>query len=398
MDRRPTPGTHSMPVMRPNIYTEAVIPVVSTTANAAGIDWYSFLARPRLPSPTEDSLQQLRQASILVTGAGGSIGSALSLRLASLHPRKLILLDASEQALYRLQTTLANIAGPQFILGNISDPTHLGEIFTAHRPQFVFHAAAHKHVSLLEENPLVAIANNALGTSTLVECANTSGVDRIVLLSTDKAVAPISILGASKRIAEHSTLASNGVVLRLANVLGTEGSVVGTFLRQIANSSPIQITGSSAQRYFLTIEESVDLLLTSAVTPQSGALLIPHLDRQYSIASLAEFLIDTCAPEVRPPITVTGLRPGDKTSEALWSSSEQPVLRSEHGYFETGHKPFDPLLLQSELHRLDQAVRNRDLPCAIKAVLDLVPSYQPSATIAALMQQYRDLQLGVLQS
>jgi FlaA1/EpsC-like NDP-sugar epimerase len=390
-----------MPVMRPNIYTEAVIPAAFTTANAADIDWYSFLARPRLPSPTEDSLQQLHQASILVTGAGGSIGSALSERLASLHPRKLILLDASEQALYRLQTTLTNIPfieRPQFILGNISDATHLSEIFTTHRPRFVFHAAAHKHVSLLEANPLAAIANNTLGTCTLVECANASGVTRIVLLSTDKAVAPISILGASKRIAEQITLANNGVVLRLANVLGTEGSVVETFLRQIANGSPIQITGASAQRYFLTLEESVDLLLASAVTPQPGALLIPHLDRQYSIASLAEFLIDTCAPEVRPPITVTGLRPGDKTSEALWSSSEQPALRSEHGYFETGYETCDRPLLQRELHRLDEAVRHRDLPRAMQAVLSLVPSYQPSATIAALVQQHRNAHSGALQS
>ena len=389
-----------MQAIRSKLYTEAVIP--RATRAATGIDWYSFLERPRLPSPTLDLLQQLRDASILVTGAAGSIGSALSLRLAALHPRKLILLDASEQSLYRLQTNLASAEptrnGPtahvRCILGNISDAPHLAEIFATHQPEFVFHAAAHKHVALLEENPIEAIANNALGTLALAECADRFQVRRIILLSTDKAAGPISILGASKRIAERITLVNGGLVLRLANVLGTEGSVVETFLHQIAARNPVTITDAAAERYFLTLEEAVDLLLTSAITPRAGSLLVPYLERQYSIVSLAEFLISISPRETKPRISIISLRPGDKTSEALWSSDEHAEPDKQNGYFEVSSEDPGLSLLQRDLERLKESVGDRNLPRAMEAVLALVPSYQPSASITALLQQTKEAQVG----
>jgi FlaA1/EpsC-like NDP-sugar epimerase len=386
-----------MQAMRSNLYTEAVLP--HSAPAATDIDWYSFLERPRLPSPADDLLLQLRDASILVTGAGGSIGSALSTRLSKLCPRRLVLLDASEQALYRLRLAppaAGQTANPQCILGNIADAAHLNEIFAAHRPHFVFHAAAHKHVALLEENPIEAVANNALGTLTLTECARKFGVKRIVLLSTDKAVEPISILGASKRIAELITLANDGVVLRLANVLGTEGSVVETFLRQIAVSGPLAITDPRAERYFLTLEEAVDLLLTSAITPRAGNLLAPHLERQHSIISLAEFLIAKYPHKARPKIAISGLRPGDKTAEALWSTDEQVAPDKGDGYFEVACQAIDHPLLQSDLISLQESVRDRDLFGTMQAVLSLVPSYKPGATIAALLQQSHEAQLGAV--
>ena len=356
-------------------------------ASAAKIDWYSFLARPRLPSPNVESLQQLQGASILVTGAGGSIGSALSLQLAQLRPKHLVLLDASEQSLHRLQSLLADTAlptQPHIALANVNDRAHLDEIFEIHRPQLVFHAAAYKHVPLLEEHPLEAISNNALGTSTLIECAKKSGTVRIVLLSTDKAVEPINILGATKRIAEFITLGAGGIVLRLGNVLGTEGSVSETFLRQISAGDPITITASDAERYFLTCEEAVDLLLASAILAPSACLLIPNLDRQHSIASLADFLAHACSSEKTPPITYTGLRPGDKLREALCSNDEQPFLVNERGYSEITQQIRDYSLLRHDLNQLEDAVRERDLASALELVLRLVPSYQPGSTVTAL--------------
>lgn len=381
-----------MQAIRSSLYTEAVNPHAPLATT--GIDWYRFLERPRLPSPSQKLLPELRHASIFVSGAGGSIGSALALRLAALRPRSLILLDASEQALYRLQTALGDLtATTKCILGNVTDAPHLAEIFDAHRPQFVFHAAAHKHVSLLEENPLEAIANNALGTLVLAECARTFSAVRLVLLSTDKAVEPVSILGASKRVAELITLAYDGVVLRLANVLGTEGSVVETFLRQIASGSAITITDLNSKRYFLTLEEAVDLMLISAIAPQPSSLLVPHLERQHSIASLADFLISNCSQEATPQRTITGLRPGDRTGEVLWASDECGTLRDEWGCFHVDHQRLDQSLLRGALKCLAESVRNRDLPRAMDAVISLVPYYKPSANITAL-QHSREIQSG----
>jgi len=383
-------ATHS------SIYTEAVIPVPHAASSATSIDWYEFLERPRLPSPATEALAHLRDSSILITGAGGSIGSALSLQLARLGPRHLALLDASEQALYRLQSAFADAqlpVQPQLILANITDAVHLDEIVETHRPELIFHAAAYKHVPLLEEHPLEAIANNALGTLTLADCAKKHSIARLVLVSTDKAVTPISILGASKRIAERITLDHEGVVLRLANVLGSEGSVSETFLCQIAAGSPVTITDPDAERYFLTCEEAVDLLLASAGA-KTGSILVPNLDRQYKISSLAEFLIRTSPSEARPSIAFTGLRPGDKIREVLWSPEERPMPAPIQGHLEMERRASGDALLRRELMHLKDAVRERDLPRALEIVLQLVPSYTPSATVQALQRKA----LGALQS
>ncbi|WP_263353971.1 polysaccharide biosynthesis protein [Acidicapsa acidisoli] len=356
--------------------------VPHSASKDTAIDWYTFLARPRLPSPAPASLAPLRDTSVLVTGAGGSIGCALSLELARLQPRQLLLLDASEQALHRLQSLLGafvSTSNCHLILGNIVDLLLLEELFEAHRPDFIFHAAAHKHVSLLEGHPLEAIANNSLGTLTLAQCAKHSS--RIVLLSTDKAVTPISILGATKRIAERITLANNGVVVRLGNILGSEGSVSETFLRQIHTGGPITVTDPEAQRYFLTLEEAVDILLTSAVAAPSGSTLVPLLAQQNSVASLAEFLIAASPNGVKPAIKHTGLHPGEKFREALWSDSEQPFLTQRHGYFEINEPMLDHSSLRQDLIHLAEVVQMRDLPRAIEIVQKLVPDYDPSESI-----------------
>ena len=326
----------------------------------------------------------------MVTGAGGSIGGALSLRIADLHPRRLVLIDASEQALHRLQSSLAGSGlreKASIVLANVMDTMHLDEIFEAHRPQLIFHAAAYKHVPLLEEHPLEAIANNSLGTFRLTESAKKFGIRKVVLLSTDKAAAPISVLGASKRIAEQITIANDGVALRLANVLGTEGSVSETFLRQIDAGEPITLTDPSAERYFVTLEEAVDLLLASATVPEGAALLAPNLERQYRVAELAEYLVSFCLPGASLDFTVTGLRAGDKQREALWSGEEQPYVADKNGYFAIKPAAIEHLFLRHKMDALDSALRERDLAQAMEIVLQLVPDYAPSAGLLALIEK-----------
>ncbi len=207
------------------------------------LDWSRFLARPRLPSPPLGVLDALYRGPMLITGAAGSIGSALSQRVAALEPAALLLLDTSESRLYGLQQDwlIKGLAGvPTPILGSVNDRTLLDEVFSAHGPKLVFHAAAFKHVPLLEQQPLAAIANNVFGTLSLSRAAKGHGA-RVVLLSTDKAVEPSSIMGATKRIAEQIVLSTGGVVLRLGNVLGTRDSVTEMFARQIAIGSPLRL-------------------------------------------------------------------------------------------------------------------------------------------------------------
>lgn len=364
-------------------------PFRHTTPTQADIDWYAFLARPRLPSPPAESLEQLHRSSILVTGAGGSIGNALSLRLASLRPHNLVLLDASEQALHRLSSTFATDVPdltPHLVLGSVNDSAQLDEICAMHRPSLIFHAAAYKHVSLLEENPLAAIANNAIGTDSLAACAHGHGVSRIVLLSTDKAVAPASILGASKRIAEEIILAHKSIVVRLCNVLGTDGSVVETFQKQIRVGVPITISDREAERFFLTCDEAVDLLIASAITSQPASLLIPQLERAHSIVGLAEFLIETMSPMKTMPLNFTGLRPGEKLHEALWSADEAPAPSEVSGCLQLARKRGDSSQLDDAIDCLKSAVQERDLLLSIRCVQRLVPDYTPSPTLMAQVQ------------
>lgn len=360
----------------------------ASPANA--IDWHIFLARPRLPAPSAEALNQLGSASILVTGAGGSIGSALSIRLAALCPRQLLLLDASEQALHRLQTSLSDaglLTHTRLILGNCNDSALLDDIVEPE--QLIFHAAAYKHVPLLEQHPLEAIANNALATLTLSESAKQVGAARIVLLSTDKAAAPASILGATKRIAERIVLAHGGIALRLANVLGTEGSVSETFMRQITAGNLVTITTKDAERYFLTCAEAVDLLVSSAMTAPDRSLLAPQLKHQHRIVELARFLSNQLSPLHAPPIAFTGQRPGDKLHEVFWSGDEQSSRSSVAGMIRIHSSPGEDELTRRIIESLREAVSKRDLPQAMDCVARIVPGYSPSETILAQLKQFQ---------
>jgi FlaA1/EpsC-like NDP-sugar epimerase len=356
------------------------------------LDWRSFLARPALPPPPPQALDVLRRAPILITGAGGSIGSALALRLASLAPPMQILMEASESHLFALERawTEAGAACPMTpILGSAADQALMEEIFSAHAPRIVFHAAAFKHVPLMEEQPLAAIANNIFGTETVARAAARHGA-RMVLLSTDKAVQPASVMGATKRVAERIVLAQGGTALRLGNVLASRDSVALEFARQIAAGGPVVVTDAAARRYFLTLDEAANLLLAAAVLEQRPALLAPVLPHTHLIADLARFMARELAPGRELAIDVTHPRPGDKQCELLWAADDrtQPAGLGAMVAIEPAVPGGE---LEAGLAGLCAALDTRNLSGALAYLQALASDFTPSEAVIALARQSNPL-------
>ena len=374
-----------------SIYTFCVIPSLNE------IDWRGFLARPALELPPREVFGTLSRKTILITGAGGSIGSALALRLAFLVSPSLILLDTSENGLHDLQRKLHDLQRSfgkseatepaTFILGSAGDRLLMEELFAAHEPGIVFHAAAHKHVPIVEEQPLAAIANNVFGTENVTAVAAAHSA-RVVLLSTDKAVAPASLMGATKRVAEEMALASSGTVLRLGNVLGSRGSVTEEFARQIARGGPLTVTDPSARRYFLTMDEAVNLLLIAAAQSDFSALLAPALPATHSIVELACFMARELAPDRKIAIEFIGLRPGDKLTEMLWTRADHIHSVGSGNLVSIRPSLLDPMQFKSGLAALHAALAERNLSAAIAQLRLLVPDYRPSETMVAILRRH----------
>jgi FlaA1/EpsC-like NDP-sugar epimerase len=357
-----------------------------------GLPWRDFLARPAFEAPPVQAVSAVFNGPVLVTGAGGSIGSALALRLARLELPALVLLESAEKSLYEVQRTLADdaevaphtAAPPTLILGNAGDRRAMEHLFDVHRPRVVFHAAAHKHVPLLEAQPLAAIVNNVFATETIAAVAGLCGA-RVVLLSTDKAVEPASVMGATKRVAEEIVLASGGTVLRLGNVLASSGSVTEVFAQQIARGGPLTITDPAARRYFLTLDEAVNLLLLAVMHCDPSALLAPRLPAMHEIVKLASFMASQLARGREIPIRFTGLRPGDKLSEQLWSRSD--VVCSdviEKSLVSIQSNRLTRTQLESGLAALHSAVEAHDRCDVLTQLCSLVPDFHPSQSVLAL--------------
>lgn len=303
--------------------------------------------------------------------------------------RRLILLEIAEQPLCDLYAdlTAAGHAGRCIpVLGSVADRTLLTALFDEHRPDLVLHAAALKHVPLMEHNPFAAIAVNALGTHRLADEAAEHGVPRFLLISTDKAVAPHSIMGASKRIAEQIILShAEFTAVRLVNVLGSPASVGPIFVEQIARGGPVTVTHPDARRYFFTLDE-VAALLAEAFTHAATGLFIPNPGEPVRIADLARRMIETSRPDLPQvaatiPIVFTEPRPGDKLDESLLGRSEQDAGSATPSL----HRVLSPFARdRSEaIHSLEAAIAARDLTDLLHAVHRLVPDYEPSALLRA---------------
>jgi FlaA1/EpsC-like NDP-sugar epimerase len=344
--------------------------------------WENFLGRKPLTLDRAQAQASLGGKRILITGAGGWIGSALTRAVAAFAPEQIVLLEASERSLYEIDRELASKQKTS-VLGSVSDPALLTEIFHRHRPQIVYHAAAFKHVPLMEQNPFAAIENNAIGTNLLVQAALRAGTEQVILLSTDKAVDPVNIMGASKRIAELVLLARRTrstpmKALRLGNVLGSEGSVVPLFRKQIMSEGQVTVTHPDARRYFLTTEDAVVLLLEASSTQTEACILTADLGEPFPMEALARHLIG----ESDIPIVFTQLRPGDKICEALISTREAFTTENGSAALRGIDSPAPSLAILGEiLNDLQLACRGRSVEQLLHAVLRAVPEYQPSEQI-----------------
>jgi FlaA1/EpsC-like NDP-sugar epimerase len=324
---------------------------------------------------------------VLVTGAGGSIGSDLAAALAAAGPAQLVLLDASEYNLFRIGERVK--APHAALLGSVADAGLLDRLFDRYRPEMVYHAAAFKHVALLERNPLAAVGNNVLGTCTLARAALAHQAAALVLVSTDKAVKPRSIMGASKRVAELTlatlaTAACRMNAVRLGNVIGSTGSAIPLFEEQIAARRPVTVTDPEATRYFLSPGEAVAAILAAGAATCTGKILLPELGAPERIAGIAQFLIRAAgngsAREI--PIRVTGLRPGEKLHEDLIGPTEVREGRcGPLAVLATRHPTREELdRLMDELTRTLAA---GDLDATVRTIRTAVPEYEPSAAIEA---------------
>lgn len=319
------------------------------TPQAREIQIQDILGRPeiQLDFAAEYNLQfpsagaQVHQSTVLVTGAGGTIGSEICRNIARLQPKHLLLLGRGENSIFNIEQEL-KLDFPDLkltsLIADIRNQTQIERILNAWKPKIIFHAAAHKHVPLMQHNPLEALENNALASAHLAQLANTHKVETFVLISTDKAVDPCNFMGLSKRLAELmvKALATNShttrfLVVRFGNVLGSRGSVVPIFQKQIAAGGPVTVTDRSMTRYFMTTPEAAQMVVQSLAVGQSGQILILDMGQAANIFDLAEQMIHLAGftPEIDIPIQITGLRPGEKLHESLVGSQER-IMLTEH--------------------------------------------------------------------
>ncbi|MBR2139130.1 MAG: polysaccharide biosynthesis protein [Bacilli bacterium] len=326
---------------------------------------------------------------VIVTGAGGSIGSELCKQIASFNPKLLLMLDIYENTLYELDIELRRkypMLELKSIIASVRDSKRINEIFEEFKPNLVFHAAAHKHVPLMEISPIEAIKNNVFGTYNVAKAADKFGTQKFVLVSTDKAVNPTSIMGATKRICEmiiqmmNSSSITNYVAVRFGNVLGSHGSVIPIFKKQIKEGGPVTVTHKDVTRYFMTIPEAVGLILKANTFALGGEIFVLDMGKQIRIYDLAVNMIKLCGyePDKDIKIEFTGLRPGEKLYEELLVNEEGLSKTLHEKIMVTKIMDFDPKLVKEELEKLkelitsEEKVSKEDIKRIIK---EIVPIY-----------------------
>ena len=347
-----------------------------------------LLGREPIRINTEEVLGHVGGKVVLVTGGGGSIGSELCRQLAAHHPKQLIILDIYENNAYDIQQELIR-KYPELdlvvLIASVRNKERIDSIFETYRPNIVYHAAAHKHVPLMEDSPHEAIKNNVFGTYKVAQAADRYGVDKFVLISTDKAVNPTNIMGASKRLCEmliqsmNRNSRTNYVAVRFGNVLGSNGSVIPLFKKQIAEGGPVTVTHPDIIRYFMTIPEAVSLVLQAGAYARGGEIFVLDMGEPVKILDLATNLIKLSGYRVGEDIQIvfTGLRPGEKMYEEL--------LMNEEGLKETANKmifigkpiEFDEEVFRSQLVELEREAMDEtsDIRAAVEKI---VTTYHPA--------------------
>lgn len=375
--------------------------------NLAPVTPGQFLGRAQVGETLPQGTETYQGRSIMVSGAGGSVGSELCRQLLSCRPRKIVLYEVSEVSLYTIDKELHDLAAHSGVeicpvLGSVTDSRLTRMVIADHKVEVIFHAAAYKHVPLVEMNPIPGLANNVLGTRTLADAANDLGVKRFILISSDKAVRPTNIMGASKRLAElvvqDMAKRSNGTVfsmVRFGNVLGSSGSVIPLFKEQIAKGGPVTLTHEDVTRFFMTITEAARLVLmagsfSDGTKARGGDVFVLDMGQPVRIRDLAVQLINAAGYSVRDPqnpdgdieIVVTGLRPGEKLheelliGEGLLTTPHSKILRAQEA-------SLSELEMAGALRALRSAVAVGDADAAIQVIRTWVEGYQPPTVMAA---------------
>ncbi len=325
----------------------------------------------------------LKEKVILVTGAAGSIGSELCRQIAIFSPKAIILIDHNENNLYFLNIELrARFKRLQIrlVIGDINDIGLLKEVFSTYRPQVVFHAAAYKHVPLMEENPIAAFKNNVLGSRSLIYASHHYNVEKFVLISTDKAVNPINIMGISKRFAEMFLQAKSKrsrtkfMAVRFGNVLGSDGSVVPLFKKQIDAGGPITITHPETTRYFMSIKEAVLLVLQAGAIGNGGEIFILDMGEQIKIVDLARNLVTLSGLELGKDIMVEyiGLRPGEKIREELLLDKDRDKITKHDKIYISKADDFDLQMLRQQIKELKKIASLKDAPAIVQKMKEII--------------------------
>ena len=331
----------------------------------------------------------IRDKVVLVTGAGGSIGSEICRQIMRVGPKQLLLLGHGENSIYLINQELKNIYkdGPIIpIIADIRDKQQLDQIFTQYNPQVVFHAAAHKHVPLMEIQPMAAVLNNIYGTRNVADVAGRHGVERFVMISTDKAVNPTSVMGATKRVAEKVIISMNDtydtkyITVRFGNVLGSRGSVIPLFKKQIEAGGPVTVTDPEMTRYFMTIPEASQLVLQAGAMGKGGEVFLLDMGEPVKIIDLARNMIRLSGlePDKDIHIKITGLRPGEKKYEELLTSEEGTNRTNHTKIFEAPLDTVDRDWLIEKIGTFDSCETDMDV---IGVLQDIIPTYTPNHNV-----------------
>ncbi len=357
-----------------------------TIARLRPVTVEDLLGRDAVVLDTQLIADYINNKTILVTGAGGSIGSELCRQLLLHRPSRLILLDLCEYHLYSVEKQLQTIQSLEIVslLGDVKDAVSMKRLFSQYRPHVVFHAAAYKHVPMLEANPAEGVINNVLGTQVISVLASRYGVEKFVLVSTDKAVNPVSVMGASKRVAEiycqnlDDQSKTAFITTRFGNVLGSTGSVVPLFQEQINKGGPITVTHPNVVRFFMTISEAVGLILQAGAMGSGGEIFVLDMGEPLRIKHLAEQMIRLSGLELDRDIDIqyTGLRPGEKLFEELFHESEGLRVTEHPKVLLADARKVESQWLKQQLTALVSKCREGEISSLVKQLQVIVPEYQ----------------------
>ena len=346
------------------------------------MDYNKLLGRDPLSTDLNSIQDYIKGKRVLVTGGAGSIGSEIVRQLVNFGASTVTVFDNAEASMFHLEQEVSRSfpkAHIKYVIGDVRDKYRLEDVFDSFKPNIVFHAAAYKHVPMMESNPVEAIKTNVLGTMNVSNIAYMNEVDKFVMVSTDKAVNPTNVMGATKRIAELYTQfletksATKFVITRFGNVLGSEGSVIPTFIKQIERGGPVSVTHKEVIRYFMTIPEACQLVLQASVLGNGGEVFLFDMGEPVSINDLAKNLIKHFKSKAK--IEYIGLRPGEKLYEELLCDGENMVTTGDHNIMKLNHEEYDFKTLIPKIEKLSK-IRSNDFYKILLLMKSIVPEFK----------------------